>query len=94
MKASVFYKHGPPEVLEFDDVEEPAVSNNEVLVKVKACSINHLDLWIRRGLPGVHIEFPRTLGSDASGICSSPHGALQQDHLQVMHFLLIQHPRL
>ena len=76
MKASVFYKHGPPEVLEFDDVEEPVVSNNEVLVKVKACSINHLDLWIIRGKTGYSdIPFPHILGCDISGIIDDSNGS-------------------
>ena len=75
MKASVFYKHGPPDVLEFDDVDDPVVSNNDVLVKVKACSINHLDLWIRRGKTGYSdIPFPHILGCDISGTIEDSNG--------------------
>lgn len=69
MKASLFYKYGSPDVLEFDDIEDPIVDNNEVLVRVKACSINHLDLWIRSGKTGYSdIKLPHILGCDISGI--------------------------
>jgi NADPH:quinone reductase-like Zn-dependent oxidoreductase len=68
MKAVIFKQHGGPEVLEFTDVEAPRPNANEVLVKVKACALNHLDLFIRRGLPGIQIPLPHILGSDISGI--------------------------
>ena len=55
MKAVVFRQHGGPEVLEYTDVPEPVVRANEVLVEVKACALNHLDIWARRGLPGIEI---------------------------------------
>jgi NADPH:quinone reductase-like Zn-dependent oxidoreductase len=50
MKAVVFRQHGGPEVLEYTDVPEPAIKANEVLVEVKACALNHLDIWVRGGL--------------------------------------------
>jgi len=68
MKAVIFKQHGGPEVLEYTEVEEPSPKANEVLVKVKACALNHLDLFIRRGLPGIQIPLPHILGSDISGI--------------------------
>ncbi|HSE23616.1 MAG TPA: zinc-binding dehydrogenase [Pyrinomonadaceae bacterium] len=68
MKAVIFKQHGGPEVLEFTDVEAPSPKANEVLLKVKACALNHLDLFIRRGLPGIEIPLPHILGSDISGI--------------------------
>ena len=52
MKAAIFQKHGGPEVLEYADVPEPRIRANEVLVEVKACALNHLDLFARSGLPG------------------------------------------
>jgi len=52
LKASIFYKPGSPDVLEFADIEDPIINSNDVLVRVKACSINHLDLWIRSGKTG------------------------------------------
>ena len=67
MKAVVISEHGGPEVLRYTDAPEPAIGSNEVLVRVRACALNHLDLWVRRGLPGRSITFPHIPGSDISG---------------------------
>lgn len=67
MKAVVISEHGGPEVLRYTDAPEPAIGANEVLVRVRACALNHLDLWVRGGLPGRSIAFPHILGSDISG---------------------------
>jgi len=67
MKAIVFEQHGPPDVLKFIDVPQPAIKPNEVLVRVKACALNHLDLWVRQGLPGVSFPLPHIPGSDVAG---------------------------
>lgn len=67
MKAVVLSEHGGPEVLRYTDVPEPAIRAHDVLVRVRACALNHLDLWVRRGLPGRSITFPHILGSDISG---------------------------
>ena len=67
MKSIRFHQHGGPEVLKYEDAPEPAIRANEVLVRVKACALNHLDLWVRRGLPGVAIPLPHIPGSDVSG---------------------------
>src|SRR5713101_290382 len=67
MKAIVFHQHGGPEVLKFTEATEPAIRPNEVLVRVKACALNHLDLWVRGGIPGVPIPLPHIPGSDVSG---------------------------
>jgi NADPH:quinone reductase-like Zn-dependent oxidoreductase len=67
MKAVVFSQHGGPEVLRYTDVPDPQISAAEVLVRVRACALNHLDLWVRRGLPGVKIPLPHIPGSDISG---------------------------
>jgi NADPH:quinone reductase-like Zn-dependent oxidoreductase len=67
MKAIVFRQHGGPEVLKYTDVAEPAIRPNEVLVRVKACALNHLDLWVRGGIPGVPIPLPHIPGSDVAG---------------------------
>jgi len=68
MKATIFKQHGAPEVLEYTDVPEPAIRANEVLVEVKACALNHLDIFVRNGLPGIDIPLPHILGSDVSGV--------------------------
>ncbi len=68
MKAIVFHHHGDPSVLHYTDVPEPHLRHNEVLVRVHACALNHLDLWVRRGLPGVPIPLPHIPGSDIAGV--------------------------
>ncbi|HVF92462.1 MAG TPA: zinc-binding dehydrogenase [Blastocatellia bacterium] len=68
MKAVVINQHGSEDVLEYTELPEPEISENEVLVQVKACALNHLDLWIRGGLPGLKLPFPHVLGADVSGV--------------------------
>ena len=68
MKAVVIYKHGGIENLELANFNKPGCPDDKVLIKVKACSINHLDIWVRNGIPGLNIPLPLILGSDASGI--------------------------
>jgi NADPH:quinone reductase-like Zn-dependent oxidoreductase len=68
MKAVVFEKHGGPDVLQYVDAPDPVIKANEVLVEVRACALNHLDVWARRGLPGVEIPLPHILGNDISGV--------------------------
>jgi NADPH:quinone reductase-like Zn-dependent oxidoreductase len=67
MKAIVFQEHGEPEVLQYTDAPDPVVRANEVLVRVKACALNHLDIWVRRGIPGVPFPLPHIPGSDVAG---------------------------
>ena len=67
MKAIVFHQHGGPEVLKYTDAPDPAIRPNEVLVRVRACALNHLDLWVRVGNPNVPIPLPHIPGSDVSG---------------------------
>lgn len=67
MKAILFKQHGGPEVLQFTDVADPEPRPTEVLVRVRACALNHLDLWVRRGLPNVPIPLPHIPGSDVAG---------------------------
>ncbi|MGH9928043.1 MAG: zinc-binding dehydrogenase [Pyrinomonadaceae bacterium] len=68
MKAVIFKQHGGPEVLEYADVPDPTIKANEVLVEVKACALNHLDIWVRGGLPGIAIPLPHILGNDIAGV--------------------------
>jgi NADPH:quinone reductase-like Zn-dependent oxidoreductase len=67
MKAIRFHAHGAPAVLQYEEAPEPSLRGNEVLVGVKACALNHLDLWVRRGLPNVPIPLPHIPGSDVAG---------------------------
>ena len=68
MKAIIFRQHGGPEVLQYRDVPEPKIKANEVLVEVRACALNHLDVWVRGGLPNVEIPLPHILGDDIAGV--------------------------
>jgi NADPH:quinone reductase-like Zn-dependent oxidoreductase len=67
MKAVRFHQHGGPEVLRYEEAPEPDLASGEVLVRVRACALNHLDLWARRGMPGVQIPMPHITGSDVAG---------------------------
>lgn len=68
MKVVAISAHGGPEVLEVTELPEPVIDDNEVLIRVKACSLNHLDVWIRRGLPGLKFTTPHVLGADIAGV--------------------------
>jgi NADPH:quinone reductase-like Zn-dependent oxidoreductase len=68
MKAVVFERFGGPEVLEVREVPDPRPGPGDVLVQVKACGINHLDLWVRAGLRGLDVEMPHILGNDVVGV--------------------------
>ncbi len=66
MKAIRIHEDGGPEVLRYEDAPDPEPGTGEVLVRLRAASLNHLDLWIRKGLPSV--PKPRILGADGAGI--------------------------
>jgi NADPH:quinone reductase-like Zn-dependent oxidoreductase len=65
VKAVRFHQFGGPEVLKYEDVPDPRPREDQVLIRVKACALNHLDLWVRKGLPGV--KLPHINGSDVAG---------------------------
>lgn len=67
MKATVFCEHGGVDKLTYTDMEKPKITPYEVLVKVKACALNHLDIWVRQGLPGIEVPMPHISGSDIAG---------------------------
>ncbi|GAB6880204.1 zinc-binding dehydrogenase [Halorubrum gandharaense] len=68
MKAVQFVEHGDRDVIDYGEYPDPDPDRNEVLVDVKAGALNHLDVWTRRGLPGIDLEMPHVPGSDAAGI--------------------------
>ncbi|MDP2599354.1 MAG: zinc-binding dehydrogenase [Deltaproteobacteria bacterium] len=68
MKAVRIHKHGGPEVLQYEEIPEPSVGNQDVLVQMKAASVNHLDVWVRQGIPGWKVSLPLIPGSDGAGI--------------------------
>jgi len=55
MKAVRIHQFGGPEVLQYEDVPDPKPRKDQVLVRVRACAMNHLDLWVRKGLPGIRL---------------------------------------
>jgi NADPH:quinone reductase-like Zn-dependent oxidoreductase len=65
MKAVRIHQFGGPEVLQYEDVLDPQPRKDQVLIRVRACAMNHLDLWVRQGIPGV--KLPHIPGSDAAG---------------------------
>src|SRR5271155_2851223 len=65
MKAVRIHQFGGPEVLTYEEVPDPKPRRDQVLVRVRACALNHLDLFVRQGLPGVNL--PHILGSDIAG---------------------------
>jgi NADPH:quinone reductase-like Zn-dependent oxidoreductase len=67
MQAVRFHEYGGPEVLKFEAAPDPKIAANEVLVRVKACALNHLDLWLRRGVSDWNLPLPHIAGSDVSG---------------------------
>jgi NADPH:quinone reductase-like Zn-dependent oxidoreductase len=70
MRAALIREHGGPEAIEITEVPKPAPQAGEVLVQVMAAGMNHLDTWVRRGLPGRRLPLPMILGADAAGIAA------------------------
>lgn len=67
MKATVFHEFGDAEKLRYEEMPIPTIQSNEALIKVKACALNHLDLWVREGKRGSNIAMPHIAGSDIAG---------------------------
>ncbi|MCJ7501511.1 MAG: zinc-binding dehydrogenase [Acidobacteriia bacterium] len=67
MKAVRFHEHGGIDVLKYEDAPEPKIQANEVLVKVRACALNHLDIWLRVGVRRWTLPMPHIVGSDIAG---------------------------
>jgi NADPH:quinone reductase-like Zn-dependent oxidoreductase len=70
MKAIRIHEHGGIDVLRCEEIPEPKCPSNKVKIQIKASALNHLDLWIREGFPGMPLPLPLTLGSDGAGIIS------------------------
>lgn len=67
MKALYFEKHGELDVLQYGEVPEPQTGPGEVKVRVRATALNYLDIWVRRGWPGLKLEMPHWCGADVAG---------------------------
>jgi len=68
MKAVLFRAHGGPVNLSYEDLPTPTIGSEDILVRVKACALNHLDIWIREGNPAYPMPLPHVSGSDVAGI--------------------------
>lgn len=71
MKAIIFHQHGGSDVLEYANFPTPAPKAGEVLVRLRAAALNRLDIWVRNGWPGIHIEYPHIPGADGAGEISA-----------------------
>ena len=80
MKAVIFREHGGIDRFQYTDVPEPALGDDDVLVAVKACSINHLDVWVRQGIPAYKIPLPHITGSDVAGVVAAVGTRVTQVH--------------
>ena len=67
MRAAIFHENGGPEVVRIEEVARPVAGAGEVLVEIKAAALNHLDLWVRRGIP-IETTMPHDGGSDVAGV--------------------------
>jgi NADPH:quinone reductase-like Zn-dependent oxidoreductase len=73
MKAVRFHQHGSIDVLQYEEAPDPSPGPRDALVRVRACALNHLDLWERRGIDRVTLPLPHISGSDVAGeVVSSP----------------------
>lgn len=68
MKAVLFREHGGPDRLSYEEMPMPQIGPQEVLIRVKACALNHLDIWVRQGSPAYPIPLPHVSGSDIAGV--------------------------
>jgi len=68
MKAAVIRNHGGVECVTIDKIPDPRAREGEVVLEVRSAALNHLDIWIRKGRPGVQLDMPHVLGSDGAGV--------------------------
>lgn len=67
MKAAVIHEHGGPECMRVEEADRPVPGPDEIGVRVAACGVSHLDIFVRRGMPGVTIPLPHIAGGDVTG---------------------------
>jgi NADPH:quinone reductase-like Zn-dependent oxidoreductase len=68
MRAVVIHEHGGLECVKIEDIPDPKPQEGEVILEVHSAALNHLDIWVRKGRPGLELTMPHVLGSDAAGI--------------------------
>jgi NADPH:quinone reductase-like Zn-dependent oxidoreductase len=85
LKAIVIRKHGGPDVLSYEVVKNPTAKKGHVIVKVNYCAVNHLDIWVRNGLPGKKVSFPHILGCDVCGTLINDSGSFKKNEKVVVY---------
>src|SRR5580765_8784698 len=81
VKAVRIHEDGGPEVLRYEDAPDPVPGTGQVLIELRAASLNHLDVWVRKGLPSV--PKPRILGADGAGVVVSGEGFAPGDRVVI-----------
>ena len=77
MKAAVIHENGGLDVVRVEDIPEPKPVADEVVVKIHCAGLNHLDIWARKGRPGVQMKWPHVLGSDGVGVVEAVGGQVK-----------------
>ena len=90
MRAALIRNQGGPEVLELTETETPDPAPGEALIRVRACALNHLDLWTRSGLAGYKPPLPHILGNDIAGEIASLPGGMDTSGLKVSQRVMLQ----
>jgi len=85
LKAVVIRKHGGPDVLSYEEIRNPTPKKGHVIVKVDYCAVNHLDIWVRKGLPGRKVSFPHILGCDVCGTLVNDSGGFKKNEKVVVY---------
>jgi NADPH:quinone reductase-like Zn-dependent oxidoreductase len=81
MKSVFINQHGDESVLQYGELPAPEAGPGQVLVEIKACALNHLDLFVRKGFPGLKLKMPHVPGSDISGVVAQVGAGVS--HVQV-----------
>ncbi|MBI5905815.1 MAG: zinc-binding dehydrogenase [Deltaproteobacteria bacterium] len=71
MKAAFFRRHGGPDTIEYGDLPDPVPGPGRVRVRIRAGALNHLDIFVRNGIPGIPVALPHVMGSDGAGVVES-----------------------
>lgn len=85
MRAIVIRSHGGPEVLSYEEVNDPRPLKGHAIVQVNYCAVNHLDIWVRNGLAGKQVAFPHILGCDISGTLAEGFGRFKKGESVVIY---------
>jgi NADPH:quinone reductase-like Zn-dependent oxidoreductase len=85
LKAIVIRNHGGPEVLSYEEIEDPQPTKGHAIVRVNYCAVNHLDIWVRNGLPGRQVTFPHILGCDICGTLEEGFGNFKKGEKVVVY---------